>query len=234
MRSAATRCNRGGALLAIGLSTVGMFGVFLFLTYYLQVIQGYSPVRTGLAFLPMTAAMMTGAVGIASRLLPRVGPRALMVPGLVVAASALAYLTQIEVGSSYVTHVLPPLFFLGLGMGMTFMPAMATATSGVQGRDAGVASASVNTSRQVGGSIGIALLNTIATSATASWLTEHDAGAQGAAAAAAVHGFTTAIWYAVGFLLVSAVVAAVMITARPGPGPGRVAVPVEEPVPAFG
>lgn len=188
MRSAATRCNRGGALLAIGLSTVGMFGVFLFLTYYLQVIQGYSPVRTGLAFLPMTAGMMTGAVGIASRLLPRVGR----------------------------------------------MPAMATVTSGVQGRDAGVASASVNTSRQVGGSIGIALLNTIATSATASWLTEHDAGAQGAAAAAAVHGFTTAIWYAVGFLLVSAVVAAVMITARPGPGPGRVAVPVEEPVPAFG
>ncbi|MCG2798184.1 MAG: MFS transporter, partial [Cellulomonas sp.] len=102
--------NRGGALAGIGLSTVGMFGVFLFLTYYLQVIQQYSPVRTGLAFLPMTVGMMTGSLAIASRLLPRVAPRRLMVPGLVIAAAALAYLTRIEVGSSYVVHVLPSLF----------------------------------------------------------------------------------------------------------------------------
>ncbi|NTW40953.1 MAG: MFS transporter, partial [Cellulomonadaceae bacterium] len=151
--------NRGGALLSVGLATIGMFGLFLFLTYYLQVIEGYSPVRTGLAFLPMTVGMMTGSVGIASRLLPRVAPRRIMVPGLLIAASALAYLTRIEVGSSYVLHVLPSLLFLGLGMGMTFMPAMSTATLGVEARDAGVASATVNTAQQVGGSIGIALLN---------------------------------------------------------------------------
>jgi EmrB/QacA subfamily drug resistance transporter len=207
--------NRGGALLAVGLSTIGMFGVFLFLTYYLQAIQGYSPVRTGLAFLPMTAGMMTGSIAIASRLLPRVAPRAIMVPGLVVAAGALVYLTQIEVDSSYALHVLPALFFLGLGMGSTFMPAMSTATLGVAPRDAGVASATVNTAQQVGGSIGIALLNTVATSATAAYLTTHGAATPLAVAVGTVHGFSAATWYSAAFLLAAAVVAAVLITARP-------------------
>lgn len=205
--------NRGGALASIGLSTVGMFGVFLFLTYYLQVVQGYSPVRTGLAFLPMTVGMLTGSVGISARLLPRVAPRRLMVPGLVIAAAALAYLTRIEVGSSYLLHVLPSLLLLGLGMGMTFMPAMSTATFGVERRDAGVASATVNTAQQVGGSIGIALLNTVATSATAAYLAAHGGATRAAVAVAAVHGFSVAIWISVGFLLSAAVVAGTFITA---------------------
>lgn len=214
--------NRGGALLAVGLANVGMFGLFLFLTYYLQVIQGYSPVRTGVAFLPMTAGMMIGAVGIASRLLPRVAPRAIMVPGLVIAAGALAYLTRIEVGSSYLLNVFPSLLLLGLGMGMTFMPAMATATLGVAPRDAGVASATVNTAQQVGGSIGIALLNTVATSATASYLTANGAGSELAVAVGTVHGFSVAIWYSTAFLLAGAVAAVLLITARPraGAAPG--------------
>jgi len=208
--------NRGGALISVGLATIGMFGLFLFLTYYLQVIQGYSPVRTGLAFLPMTVGMMTGAVGIASRLLPRVAPRRIMVPGLLIASLALAYLTRIEVGSSYLLHVMPSLLFLGLGMGMTFMPAMSTATLGVEGRDAGVASATVNTAQQVGGSIGIALLNTIATSATTAYLASHGADTPLAIAVGTVHGFSVAIWYSTGFLLTAAIVAAVMITIGPG------------------
>ncbi len=207
--------NRGGALLAVGISTIGMFGMFLFLTYYLQVIQGYSPVQSGLAFLPMTAGTMTGAVVIASRLLPRVAPRAIMAPGLLMASGALAWLTQIEVGSSYALHVLPALVVLGLGMGMTFMPAMATATLGVAARDAGVASATVNTAQQVGGSIGIALLNTVATSATTSYLTTHGADSPVAVAIGTVHGFSVATWYAAGFLLLAAVVAALVISARP-------------------
>jgi len=204
--------NRGGALLAVGLATVGMFGLFLFLTYYLQVIQGYSPVTTGLAFLPMTAGMMTGAVGVAARLLPRVAPRQILVPGLLIAAAALAYLTRIEVGSSYLLHVLPSLAFLGLGIGMgmgmgmgiTFMPAMSTATLGAAPRDAGVASATVDTAQQVGGSIGIALLNTVTTSATASYLTSHGAASDLAVAVGTVHGFSVAIWHSTGFLLTAA------------------------------
>lgn len=206
--------NRAGALLSVGLVTVGMFGMFLFLTYYLQVTLGYSPVRTGLAFLPMTAGMMTGAVGIASRLLPRVPARMIMVPGLLVAATGLVLLTRIQVDSSYVTHVLPSLLLLGIGMGSTFMPAMSTATFGVAPRDAGVASAMVNTSQQVGGSIGIALLNTVATSATAHYLTTHGTS-QLAMATGVVHGFSVAIWWAVGFVLAAAVIASVLVTARP-------------------
>jgi hypothetical protein len=162
----------------------------------------------------LTAGMMTGAAGIASRLLPRVPARLIMTPGLLVAATGLVLLTRIQVDSSYATHVLPSLLLLGLGMGATFMPAMSTATFGVAPRDAGVASAMVNTSQQVGGSIGIALLNTVATSATASYLTTHGTS-QLAMATGVVHGFSVAIWWAVGFLLAAAVVASVLITARP-------------------
>jgi len=112
--------------------------------------------------------------------------------------------------------VMPSLLFLGLGMGMTFMPAMSTATLGVEGRDAGVASATVNTAQQVGGSIGIALLNTVATAATTAYLASHGADTPLAVAVGTVHGFSVAIWYSTGFLLTAAIVAAVMITAGPG------------------
>ena len=223
--------NRGGALLSVGMTTIGMFGMFLFLTYYLQVTLGYSPVRTGLAFLPLTAGMMTGAVGIASRLLPRVPGRLIMTPCLLVAATGLVLLTRIQVDSSYLTHVLPSLVLLGLGMGSTFMPAMSTATYGVEPRDAGVASATVNTAQQVGGSIGIALLNTIATSATARYLGAHGTD-PATLAAGAVHGFSVAIWWAVGCLLVSSVIAATFITARPA-APRAEVVVTEEPVPVL-
>lgn len=208
--------NRIGALSAVALTQIGMFGVFLFLTYYLQGVQGYSPVRTGFAFLPMVLGMMTGAVGISARFLPRMGPRRLMIPGLLIGALALAFLTQIEVGSSYWLHVFPGLIALGLGMGMTFMPSMATATGGVRGTDAGVVSATLNTTQQVGGSIGIALLNTVASTATANWIADHGAATPAEMAQAAVHGFTTAMWISVGAVLLAAVVAAVLVTIRPG------------------
>lgn len=209
--------NRVGALIAVGLSQVGMFGVFLFLTYYLQSVEGYSPFRTGVAFLPMVVGMMTGAVAIAARLLPRVGPRRIMVPGLVIAAVAMTYLTQIDVGSSYVVHVLPTLVFLGLGMGMTFMPSVATVTGGVRGTDAGVVSATLNTTQQVGGSVGLALLNTVAATATANWIAANG-GLSANVASGAVHGFTTAMWISVGALLAAAAVAAMLINMGPTAG----------------
>lgn len=206
--------NRVGALSAVGLSQIGMFGVFLFLTYYLQGVQGFSPMATGIAFLPMVVGMMTGAVGISARLLPRVGPRRLMIPGLLIAAGALTFLTQIEVGSSYWAHVFPGLLFLGLGMGLTFMPSMATATGGVRGTDAGVVSATLNTTQQVGGSIGIALLNTIAASATTAWILDNG-GPAADVNQAAVAGFTTAMWVSVAALLLAAATAAILVNARP-------------------
>ncbi|WNM24993.1 MFS transporter [Demequina capsici] len=224
--------NRAGALLTVGLTQIGMFGVFLFLTYYLQGVQDFSPMKTGFAFLPMVLGMMSGAVGISARLLPRVGPRRLMLPGMLIAASALAFLTQIQVDSSYWLHIFPGLVALGLGMGMTFMPSMATATGGVRGTDAGVVSATLNTTQQVGGSIGIALLNTVAATATANWIADNAATTPAEMAQAAVHGFTTAMWISVSAVLLAALTAAILINVRPTHGRGSTPVAHATGVPA--
>ncbi|MYW68264.1 DHA2 family efflux MFS transporter permease subunit [Streptomyces sp. SID8379] len=213
--------NRAGCFLTMGLATVGMFGLFLFMTYYLQGILGYSPVRTGLAFLPMSVAIIIGSTQISARLLPKVPARALMVPGMILAASGLLILTQLGVDSAYATHVLPAELILGLGMGLTFMPVFSTATSGVRPQDAGVTSAMVNTSQQVGGSLGTALLNTIATSATGSYIAGHltdPSKKDQVVAAGIVHGYTHAIWYAVGAMLLAGVFAALLVDAKPQAG----------------
>ncbi|MFJ8163077.1 MFS transporter [Streptomyces sp. NPDC096136] len=218
--------NRGGVYLSLGLAVIAMFGLFLFLTYYLQVVKGFSPVKTGFAFLPMIAGMITGSTQIGARLMTRVAPRLLMGPGFLLAATGMLLLTQLEVGSSYPALILPAQLLLGLGMGTAFMPAMSLATYGVNPADAGVASAMVNTSQQVGGAIGTALLNTIAASATTAYLTDHaaEAAAGGVAgklvqAQAMVEGYSSAIWWAVGILAVSAAIAFTLInTGRPGQG----------------
>jgi EmrB/QacA subfamily drug resistance transporter len=205
--------NRAGAYLAMGLAIIAMFGLFLFLTFYMQVVQGYSPIRTGVAFLPMVAGMLIGSTQIGARLVTRVPARLLMGPGLLVAAAGMLVLTQLEVGSSYLL-ILPALLLLGLGMGTTFMPAMSVAVYGVEARDTGIASAMLNTSQQVGGAIGIALLNTIAASATTAYVTANAAGAAPEILRldAMVHGFTTAIWWAVGILLFAATLVVTLVT----------------------
>ncbi|MFF4952769.1 MFS transporter [Streptomyces chattanoogensis] len=206
--------NRGGVYASLGLAIIGMFGLFLFLTYYLQIVKGYTPVVTGLAFLPMIVGMITGSTQIGARLMTRVRPRLLMAPGFVVAAAGMLVLTRIDLDTSYPALILPAFLLLGLGMGTAFMPAMSLATHGVQPRDAGVASAMVNTSQQVGGAIGTALLNTIAASATTAYATSHAAGApsrQLLKLASMVHGYTTAIWWAVGILVLAAAIAFVFV-----------------------
>ncbi|HEX2647650.1 MAG TPA: MFS transporter, partial [Candidatus Dormibacteraeota bacterium] len=152
--------NRGGAYLAVGLAIAGMFGAYLFLTYYLQVVLRFTPLQAGLAFLPITVASQAGSWLIARRFLPRVSPRALMAPGALIAAAGLALLTQLHTGSGYLTLVLPAELLLGLGLSTAMVPAFSTATFGVDPRQAGVASAIVNTTQQVGASLGTALLNT--------------------------------------------------------------------------
>lgn len=210
--------NRGGVYLSLGLAVIAMFGLFLFLTYYLQIVKGYSPVMTGFAFLPMIAGMIVGSTQIGTRLMTRVPPRLLMAPGFLTAAVGMLLLTQLEVGTSYAGLILPAQLLLGLGMGTAFMPAMSLATLGVDPRDAGVASAMVNTSQQVGGAIGTALLNTIAASATTAYLADHAAGATTPDAQkllqlqGMVEGYSAAIWWAVGILVVSATIAFVLIT----------------------
>jgi hypothetical protein len=184
----------------------GMLATFLALTYYLQVVVGFSPLMTGLAFLPLSAAVQVGAGGIATRLMNRVPARAIVVPGLLLTALGMFWLTRLHVGSPYISGVLPSELLLGLGMGMIFVPAIQTATAGVDQREAGIASAIVNATQQAGGSIGTALLNTIATSATVAYAATHAAGP-----AALVHGYTTAaMWTGVGLVAAGVLVWSLM------------------------
>lgn len=204
--------NRAGAYLAVGLGVIAMFGLFLFLTYYMQVVKDYSPIRTGVAFLPMVAGMLIGSTQIGARLVTRVPARALMGPGLLVAASGMLILTQLEVDSPYL-QILPALVLLGIGMGSTFMPAVSVAVSEVDARDTGIASAMMNTSQQVGGAIGIALLNTIAATATTAFVASNagDVPQQALQLEGMVHGFTTALWWAVGILVLAATLAVTLV-----------------------
>jgi EmrB/QacA subfamily drug resistance transporter len=209
--------DRAGAYLAVAAAVVGAFGMFLMLTYYFQVILQYSPLQAGVAFLPLTVAVSASAYGLGSRLLPRVAPRMLIVPGLLVAAAGLALLTRLDASSDYLTLILPAQLLLGAGMGCVFTPAISVATSGVEPRNAGVAAAAANTSMQVGGSIGTAVLNTIAVTATAGYLSSH-AHSETAALNALVHGYASAIGWAAALLAAVAVVAMVLIRApRPSP-----------------
>lgn len=225
--------NRAGCFLTMGLAVIGMFGLFLFMTYYLQVILAYSPVKTGLAFLPLTAAIIIGSTQISARLMDRVPPRWLMAPGMVLAAGGMLILTRMTIHSDYATQILPALILMGLGMGLTFMPVFATATAGVAPQDSGVTSATVNTSQQVGGSIGTALLNTIATTSSTAYLTAHLTGGADrdlVAKEAVVHGYTVAIWWAAGIMLLAGVVAALMVTTKPSGHRASAQAPVPESV----
>jgi len=207
--------TRGSAYLAVGLTVIGLFGVFLFFTYQMQLVMGYSPVLTGAAFLPMTGAILVSAGGIATRLIAKVPPRALMVPGLLIVAAGLFWAAQLHADSSYTSVILPAELLVGFGLGWVMAPAMNYATHGVRSDDAGVASATVNTAQQIGASIGTALLNTIATSATATYLATHRPG-PAAHAEALAHGFTRGFTVAGIIAVVAALlVAALMNTPRP-------------------
>jgi EmrB/QacA subfamily drug resistance transporter len=197
--------NRTGSYLAVLIIGVGMFAVFLFLTYYLQLMLGYSPIQTGLAFLPMVAGLMVGAQLATIVLIPRFGPKPLVVAGMLLAAAGMVWLTQIGLDSSFVQTILGPEIVLGLGLGLVIATGMSTATLGVQRADSGVASAMVNTSQQIGGSIGTALLNTLATSAATSYLAGKAMSPE-VQAQAMLHSYTTAFWWAAGIFLAGAVV----------------------------
>ena len=207
--------NRGGSFLTIVLAQIGMFGTFLFLTYLLQTVDHFSPVKTGLAFLPLMAANGVAATQLASRLMPHLRTRLLVTPGLLLGAVGVGLLTQLTPGASYTTHVLPAELLLGLGLGIALVPCISTATNNADPRDVGVTSAMTNTSQQIGASIGTALLNTIAATATASYLASHAKTVE-TVTAATVHGYAVASGWAAGILVLAAVVGGVLINAYPG------------------
>jgi EmrB/QacA subfamily drug resistance transporter len=215
--------NRGGAYLSMFIAAVGMFGLFLFLTYYLQQTLGFSPVITGVAFLPMVACIMASSITCNIVLMPRTGPRPLVPAGMLLAAGGLALLTRIGVHSSYATAVLPSLLMMGLGLGLVFAPVFNTGTFGVPPADAGVASATVNTGQQLGGSIGTSLLNTIFASAVASYVTAHISPATAIhgrpspqlTGLALIHGYSTAFWCSAAILTCGAIVAGTLLRSGP-------------------
>ncbi|BAC75201.1 Puromycin resistance protein pur8 [Streptomyces avermitilis] len=206
--------SRGASYLAVLITGAGMFGVFLFLTYYLQLNLGFSPTRTGVAFLPMVGALMVTAQLGTTVLLPRIGPKAVIPLGFAIATVGMAWLTGIGTGSHYATAVLPQLIVIGVGLGMVMPPAMQLATGGVGPEDAGVASATVNAMQQVGGSIGTALLNTLAASAATGYLSGKDATSKLVRAQATIESYTTAFWWSAVFFVAGAVIAFLLY--RPG------------------
>ncbi len=214
----------------------------------MQQVKGYSPLTTGLLFLPLIAGILVASTLSSVVALPRVGPRPLITAGMLLGAGGAVYLAQLTVTSSYLGGVLPALLFIGLGFGMIFAPAINTATAGVPAcaglflivfgishaetarldrhadsrlpgprrgprQDSGVASALVNTMQQVGGSIGISVLSTVAASATTSYLTAHDTGPQ-APAIAATQGYTLAFTISAALLGLGAILAMLMLPSR--------------------
>ncbi|HEX2707070.1 MAG TPA: DHA2 family efflux MFS transporter permease subunit [Solirubrobacterales bacterium] len=201
---------RGGAYGSIALAGSGVFGVFLFLTYYMQQNLGFSPLKTGLAFLPMTGMIVVTATTVQTRLLHRTGAKPLVAAGMALGVVAMVLFTGLQPGADYATHVLPGLLMIGLGMGCIFAPCFATATLGVERNKAGIASAMVNTSQQVGGSLGTALLSTLFASAARTYATSHPP-VPGLRAAAMVHGYTVAFWWAAGIFAVGLLVALLVL-----------------------
>ena len=204
---------RGGAYLSILLAGAGVFAVFLFLTYYMQENLGFSPIKTGLSFLPMTAVLVVTSTTVQTKLIYRTGAKPLVAVGMALGLIAMLLLTRLSPGAGYASHVLPSLVIVGLGMGFIFAPAFSTATLGIDGSEAGVASAMVNTSQQVGGSVGTALLSTIFASATVAYASSH-AGTPGLNNAATIHGYTTAFAWAAGIFGLGLLLALLVLPAK--------------------
>ena len=200
-----TERNRGGSYLGSMMVGAGLFSMFLFLGLYLQVILGYSPLKTGFAFLPFSIGIIIFA-GVASQLLPRVGPKPLIIWGLIQSTAGLYLLTFITPETAYVTHVLPSLIIMSTGMALVFIPISTTALHGIGGRDSGVASAALNTSQQIGGSLGTALLNTIAATSAANYLVNNPGLGDKANTFALTHGYTASFKAGAAMLMVGAFV----------------------------
>lgn len=219
--------NRGGALLAALLIPIAMFAMFLFLSFYYQNTLGYTPLKAGIAFLPFPVGIAVSA-GVTSALLPRIGPRPVMVTGALLGTAGLLWLTQLGYGDGYLVSVLPAQVLIALGMGPLFVGMQAVALHQVHAEDSGVASALLNAAQQVGGAVGTALLTTISVQAAENFAADNPT-IDHLAERAAIHSYDIAFAVGAGFFLAAAVVIAVMIRDKPEnlvEGDERIAVPV--------
>jgi EmrB/QacA subfamily drug resistance transporter len=181
---------RGAAYLGAVIGGIGIIGMFLLLTYYFQAILGFSPVQAGLAFLPFIVGVIVAANVVSNVALGRLGPKVIVPAGLLLAAAGALWLTRIGPHGSYGADVAPALVLTGLGISCAVVTAFSLGPIGTRPADTGVAASMVNSSNQVGGSLGAALLNTIAADATATYLASHHSAS--GLVAATVHGDVTA------------------------------------------
>ena len=208
-----TNRSRGGAYASMAIVGAALFSVFLFMTFYMQQILRFSPVKTGLGFLPLTGAVIIVAPLVQTKILPRLGPRAVIAAGMILGIIAMIVFTRLTPGGSYATHVLPGLVPAGAGAACVFSASFATGTLGVRHADAGVAAAVVNTAQQIGGSIGTALLSTIFADSLAGYLAAHP-GASRSPAAATVHAYTTGFTAGAAIFAAGLLLALILLPAR--------------------
>jgi predicted MFS family arabinose efflux permease len=207
--------------LVVLLMGAGMFSMWFFVSLYLQQVLGYTPIEAGLAFLPMTLSIAAGST-LVSRIVMRVGAKPLLLVGMVLLAAGLLLFTGISVHGTYLGNVLLPSLLVALGLGIAFVPATILAVAGVAPNEAGLASGLVNTSRLVGGALGLAILSTLATSRTNSEL-HHGAGAH----AALTSGFQLAFYVAAGFAVIGGIVALIGLPWVPGRAAARQSSPAQ-------
>jgi EmrB/QacA subfamily drug resistance transporter len=204
---------RGGSYAALLVTGAGVFAVFLFLTYFLQQNLAFSPLKTGLAFLPLTTVLVITSTTVQTRVIQHTGVKPLVLLGMALGVIAMVLFAQLTPSSSYGSAVLPGLLITGVGMGCIFAPTFSAATLGVASNEAGIASAMVNTSQQIGGSVGTSLLSTIYASAVAGYLTSHPQ-VRGLIPAAAVQGDATAFWWAAGIFGLGFLLALLILPSR--------------------
>ena len=212
--------NRGGAYISMFIAAAGLFPTFLLLTYYLQQTLVYSPLVTGVAFLPLSAGLIVAGNLSTIVLMPRFGPKWLVSFGMLAATGGAVWLAQLGPHTGYPVGVLGPLVVVGIGLGMVIPPVINTGVFGVAPQDAGVASATVTVGQQLGASVGTSLLNTIFASAVATYITAHLAasriiGRQAVSTLAQAHGYDIAFWWIAAIFAAGAVLGGLVI--RPGP-----------------
>ena len=212
--------NRGGAYLSMLVAAAGLFPTFLFLTYYLQQTLRYSPLATGIAFLPLSAGLIVAGNLSTIVLMPRWGPKPLVISGMLAAAGAAVWLAQLGPHTGYPAGVIGPLIIAGIGLGMVIPPVINTGVFGIAPQDAGVASATVTVGQQLGASVGTSLLNTIFAGAVTTYIAAHLAagriiGRHALTGLAQAHGYDIAFWWIAGIFGAGAVLATVLL--RPGP-----------------
>ncbi|GAB2967973.1 MFS transporter [Streptomyces pseudoechinosporeus] len=216
--------NRSGSYAAMLFLGAGLFATFYFLTLYMQLILGYSPVKTGFAYVPFSVGMGIAAA-LSSKLVTYVGPRMIAGPGLLVAAAGMFWFATLEPASSYAGHIMPAMVVTGLGMGTGFVPLTLGAVSRVSHQDTGIASALLNTAQQIGGALGLAVLSTISTSAADDKLPEaagalfqglktQDFALVAKAGEALTHGYTMAFVAAGAMFLAGSAVTVLAINAK--------------------